>query len=476
MNLLSRVVWSEGMHLAQHHFQAQSRYFEDLVAFSVASLFFEPYGVAGLELDAEALFNGTVSLTHARGIMPDGLAFHFPDDPLPEPLEIREIFSPTHDSHLVLLAIPPFRPRQSNCGLDSNGAAPGVRFSSAARSLPDETTGQDPKPVALARKNFRLLLDVQAADDTVSVPLARVRRDGSGHFIYDPEYVPPCIRIGASARLMQLLARLVDLLDAKADAMLAQRQGSQRSLTEYASREIADFWLSHTIHSSLPPLRNLLQTRGRHPEVLYTELARLAGALCTFSLQSHPRGIPLYEHDHLERCFSGLERHIREHLEVVLPTRCISVALRQASREQLEESSALDAQMREAYHDFLVRASPYFHLGPVTDRRCFGKAHWFLGVRSSASHGEVISKVPALVKICSAKHIARLVKDAYPGLGLEHMPSPPSEISPRIDTLYFRLQPTGGCWSSILETGRIGVYVPASLPDAEIELSVVPEG
>jgi type VI secretion system protein ImpJ len=31
MKPLSRVVWHEGMHLAQHHFQAQNRYFEDSI-------------------------------------------------------------------------------------------------------------------------------------------------------------------------------------------------------------------------------------------------------------------------------------------------------------------------------------------------------------------------------------------------------------------------------------------------------------
>ena len=29
MKHLSRLVWSEGMYLGPHHFQAQSRYFED---------------------------------------------------------------------------------------------------------------------------------------------------------------------------------------------------------------------------------------------------------------------------------------------------------------------------------------------------------------------------------------------------------------------------------------------------------------
>src|ERR1041385_4736982 len=85
MRTLSRVVWSEGMYLGPHHFQVQSRYFEDSTQFATSSLWFAPYGVAGCELDADALQNGTLSVLHARGIFPDGLAFEMPEcDPLPE--------------------------------------------------------------------------------------------------------------------------------------------------------------------------------------------------------------------------------------------------------------------------------------------------------------------------------------------------------------------------------------------------------
>ena len=72
MKQLSRVVWSEGMYLGPHHFQVQGRYFEDSIRFATSSLWFEPWGLAGCELDSEALINGTLSVLHARGIFPDG--------------------------------------------------------------------------------------------------------------------------------------------------------------------------------------------------------------------------------------------------------------------------------------------------------------------------------------------------------------------------------------------------------------------
>src|SRR5512132_515952 len=115
MKLLSRVVWSEGMYLAPHHFQTQNRYFEDAIQFAASALWFKPYGLLETEMDAEALQNGTVAVHAARGVFADGLPFNIPgSDPAPEPRSIAELFSPTRDSHVVHLAIPQRRPDGRN--------------------------------------------------------------------------------------------------------------------------------------------------------------------------------------------------------------------------------------------------------------------------------------------------------------------------------------------------------------------------
>ena len=441
MALLSRVVWSEGMHLAQHHFQAQTRYFEELTSFIVGSLFFEPWGLTACELDGEALLNGTVSVTHASGIMPDGLTFSFPEDPMPAPLEVQALFSPTQDAQLVQLTIPVYRPGGTNAGAEG-------RFSPDTVSVPDEVSGDEPRPVGIARKNFQLLLG-DAADETLTaLPIARVRRDGSGHFVYDPEYVPPTLHIGASPRLLTLLSRLVDVLEVKADALRAERQAAPSGAgLGYASREVSGFWLSHALHSSIPPLRGLLEARAAHPEQLYTELLRLAGALCTFALASNPRTLRLYDHADLGGCFGALERHILEHLEIVLPTGGLTLPMRRTG-------------------DFYFAAS-------VQDARCYAGARWFLGVRGEVTLPLLAERVPQLVKICSAQHIERLVREARPALVLEPVSTPPAAISPRFDTQYFAMQAAGPCWALIGETHEVGVYVPAAIPGAELDICIL---
>lgn len=452
--MLSRVVWSEGMHLAQHHFQMQSRYFEDLIAFTVSNVIHGGYGLSRVQIDEEALLNGTVAIAHARGIMPDGTIFDFPEDPAPSPLRVRELFSPTRDAHDVLLALPAWRPDGANCQPGAFNGSAETRYRADTAMVADETTGQGERAVGIARKNFRLVLDAEPRDGLVTLAIARVRRDGSGQFIHDPAYIPPSLEIGASRHLVELIARLVQMLEARADALVAERRGGDTA--EYASREIANFWLTHTIHGALGPLRHLLQARSAHPEALYREMARLAGALCTFSLDADVRTLPSYSHDQPDACFHALDRHIRSHLEVVLPTRRVTIPL-----------SPME---------------PGFLMGALPNISALIRGHWFLGVRSSAGQTATIADVPRLVKICSSAHIVKLVQRAYPGVELHHVPAPPSEISPRLGMEYFRLvtnppatSPGEPCWKLIVNASEIGIYVPASIPDAELELSIVPE-
>ncbi|MGH9534803.1 MAG: type VI secretion system baseplate subunit TssK [Terriglobales bacterium] len=450
MKHLSRIVWFEGMYLGPHHFQAQNRAFEDLVQFSASSLWFEPSGMAGLELDAAALRNGMVSLVHARGFFPDGLAFHMPDfDPLPEPRECGEFFPPTRESLTVLLAVPARRENGPNCAMTPQDRAEGFRYAAEERLLYDETTGRDEKPVQVGRKNVGFLFDQEDAEGRVTLPVARVVRDGTGRLVYDPAFIPPCLQIGASERLTMILRRLVEILSEKSASLALARRGASKFQAGFSSEDVAAFWFVHTVNAGLSVLRHLYLSQRAHPEQLYTEMVRLAGALCSFGLESHPQTLPLYDHLHLDRCFQALDEHIRAHLELVVPTHYISVPLR--------------------------RVGPYLYEGDIADQRTLDRARWVFALHANIGEAELISSVPRLVKICSAELLPQLVKTALPGLSLTHLPVPPSAIAPRVEYQYFGVSRAGSCWEHIVETRKVGLYVPGGIPDPELELAIILE-
>jgi type VI secretion system protein ImpJ len=87
--------------------------------------------------------------------------------------------------------------------------------------------------------------------------------------------------------------------------------------------------------------------------------------------------------------------------------------------------------------------------------------------------GELIRKVPALVKICSATHVEHLVRQALPGVPLTHAPSPPSSIPIKLDHQYFSLSQSGLAWEAIGRARNLAAYIPGDFPEPHAEIIVL---
>lgn len=435
------------MHLSPHHFQAQSRYFEDLVDFAADCVSYAPHGLISLEVDEEALQNGTLSLKSARGILPDGLILEIPEsDDRPEERSITEAFPATQGSLMAYLAVTPYNLGSANCSLEE-AVAEGARFVAVARSLVDEATGLDERQVRFGRKNVQIVLETEELGDRVRMPFARIRRDAAGRFVTDPGYAPPSLQISSAPGLTVKLRSLLQLLEEKSAAMRMTKAPEAGIASAFSAEQITNSWLLHSVNSGIASLRHLCFTKHTHPEEIFAELSRLGGALCTFSLRAHPKDLPAYDHNDLAGCYDRLIRHIRDHLDAIVATNVVEIPLRQANDS--------------------------FHAGQVTDERLLEGAQWILGVGSSAGESFVASRAPAIVKICSWEFIEKLVQRAVPGMTLTHLPSPPAAISPKLEMQYFRIQLAGPCWDHIQETKRIGIYVPGDLTDCRLELTAV---
>jgi len=447
MRTLTKPVWSEGMYLGPHHFQAQNRYFEDSLNFVTASLWRDAFGFAGLQFDNDALRNGSLALTHGRGLFEDGLAFDLPgSDSAPTPREFATLFSPVADHLTMYLAVPVSLRDGQNTSLSNGSAA--VRYHAAEQKLPDQNTGLDEKPIQIGRKNLQLLAESEITDEYVSLPVVRILRDGSGHYEADPSFVPPSLSLSASLTLTNMLRRLIDILDEKS-TVFTQEQQQRNGVFQagMSARHVAQYWFLHALNSSVSPLRHILLARHLHPQELFREMSRLGGALCTFGLEVHPRSLPGYDHRDLGACFAALDEHIRRHLEIVMPSKAIKIPL-------------------HSVESFLYQ-------GEINDERCIGPSRWILEIQSPIGEADLIARVPKLTKMCSARFVLELIKRALPGLPLNHLSVPPPQIAARVESQYFVVNRSGPCWEHILQTRQVGVYVPAEIPSPELSLIVL---
>lgn len=448
MKLLSHVVWTEGMYLSPLHFQTQTRHQEDTLAFLISNLWNQPWGLSYLELDTEAVRNGSVQLLRAAGILPDGIAFDFPaSDAFPPPRSLGDLFLPTDASLTLYLAVP----KREGSGQVLDLEQPGVtfRYSAVMRTVSDETNGMDVRELAFGQKNFRVVAESEITPNLVTLPLARAVRDGRGHFYFDPDFIPPCLQIGASEALMALLRRLLEGIGEKISTLTATSRRTTRFEAGTSALDVSNYWFLHALSTAAPVIQHLFRTQGSRPEQVYIELSRLAGSLCTFAAQSNVMDLPAYDHLHPGDSFYALDRHIRRHMDIVLPTNYVTLGF--------------------------APGEPYFYEADVTDERCLRRSRWVLGIRSGLGEADLIRSTQRLVKVCSARFVPELVRRALPGLTLNHLPVPPSAIRAEADKQYFSLELSGPCWDHIQQTRRVGVYVPGEIRDADFDLNVIVE-
>lgn len=448
MSRYRKIVWNEGMLLTPHHFQQWDNYYEELLNSRFASLAPYEWGVLDFQANNEAIANGNFDLNRCRAVLPDGLLINIPEtDAAPAPRPVGDHFDPDAEKLDVYLAIPAKRAGAAN--FQRNGGVPDqtVRYLQAASLMVDETTGENEQQMAFAQGNLRILFGDEITEGYSAIKVAELERTTTGQLKIGEKYIPPVLNITASPWLENMLRQLVEILITKSSSLGEQRRQRTTSLADFTTSEVAVFWLLHTVNSTIPNLTHLFHTRLLHPERLYFEMAELAGKLMTFTPDRHPKDIVRYEHEDLYTTFSQLFLSIRDLLETVIPTRCVPIPLE---------------KVREA-----------LYAGRVMDDQLLKEAAFYLGVRADIPEGQLIERVPRVIKVASRDTIDVVIGSALPGVTLTHASPPPAPIPTRPKFHYFQLDSSGMFWERIAGSKALAVYVPEEFKDETVEMYAV---
>jgi type VI secretion system protein ImpJ len=439
-----RIVWDEGMLLTPQHFQQWDRHVQAELRRRTAMLLPRHWGLATLQIDAEALRTGEARVDAVAGVFPSGFAFDAPrPDPVPPPRRFADLFDPKAGELALWLAMPTLRSGGvaiSDDGVDGNRPTPFLR-----RRV---TIGDDARPgaereVAVGLPNLRLLFGGEVLDDFDRIQIGSVQRSDTGAFVLAPHFVPSCVHVTAAAPLTALLRRTIEILSTRSEELA----GRQRQTSGMAGA--ANMWLLHTINSSLPGLLHLYRQERVHPEDLYLQLATLGGQLCTFAGKEHPRSLPAYDHANLTGTFQQLDLKLRALLETVIPHRCIAIPL--------EKSSATMSQAK------------------LPDGTLLEGSEFFVAVAADVPEDKLVKEFPAKAKVSSLDRVHQLLMMAVPGLALRHVPNPPEAIPLQPGRTYFRLDRTGEHWDAIRSSHSFAFHVPPDFVGLKLELMAIKE-
>jgi len=450
MALSSRVLWGEGMFLRPQHFQQQALHFEHLLRDSLHANCAAPWGVRGIEIDAEALQAGFLRANRLEVLFPDGTAFAAPAaEPLPLQRNLNDLPQLGVET-LVYACLPAIDAFGGNCTGSASGepsAARPVRYAVGQRSVPDLYSQALEAEIAVLQANVRLMTEEENRDGYLSIPVVRLKKGAMGNWAVDDAYLPPLARIGASPALLTALRRLLDILQVKSQSLAATHRERVQNVVEYGTSDIASFWLLHTVNRNFPLLNHLLHHPAAHPEALYQELAQLAGELLTFSSSLGLGEIPLYRHDQLTQVFAKLDTLIRELLGTVISSRYVVIPLE--------------------------NTKPSFFVAQLESDRLLEGADFYLSVSAETPIAGLVETVPIKLKVGAPDDVERILNSALAGVRLNHAAQTPAAVPVRVGNHYFSFEPSGAIFERMLKSRSTCIYVPQSLKEIKLELIAV---
>ncbi|WP_342625066.1 type VI secretion system baseplate subunit TssK [Pseudomonas alkylphenolica] len=445
MSKQSRVMWSEGMFLLPQHFQYQDEFHQHQLA--EATLRSTPFhwGVQALQLDEDALANGSLQLKRLKLVFPDGSLFDAPQhDPLPAARDLKDLLKGNDLKVYAALKLPePFGLNYVEDGQEHKSAR---RFRKQFDTLPDLNEGDLENEITSLRLNVVMLVDGDNLDGYSYCPVARLSRNNMGGFNLDPHFVHPTLHLGSHDTLVGMGKRLLGALHAKSKALSGRRRERADQIAEFGSSDVTLFWLLNTVNRAYPQLAHLLAHPRLHPERLYLFLADLAGGLLTFTLDTQLNDIPEYDHHDPAAALVKLDEMIRVLLDNVVPNQCVVI--------------------------HLTQTKPSYWQGQLLDPR-LTEADFYISVHADMPGASLLELVPRAFKVGSPEDIEVVVNSAMPGVTLNHSTRLPNAIPVRLDNQYFAIEPHGLVYERMMNAQTICFYAPSAFTNLKLELMAV---
>ena len=441
MSWFSKVVWSEGLFLRPHHFQQNDRYLERQIEGRVGQVTPYPWGFTVLEIDRDLAQQSKFGLRRAAGVLPDGTPFAVPDiSPLPLPIAVPENAA----GQMLWLIMP--EAASNTREVDTSDEGGGSRFVTRAETIIDSTSNlrQDHQiDIAVPRLSFEIRKSPKPG--FVCLAIARVVEVGDKAIVYDERFAPPTLVTAGVPVLTGWLDRVVGWVETK----LVELARFASDPSAGGGLQQTDYFLLVVLNRRMPVLKHLRASRYVHPERLYVELISLAGELATFATRERKaRDYPAYDHDNLEPTFAPVLTDIQRFLN-------------------LDVSRAIRLE--------ITSKGPNAFIAAVKDRNLFRNATFVLEVAAQRPLGEIQSHFPAMFKVGPNTKMQDIVYAHLPGIGLVHMPTPPSQIRAISTHVYFYLDRNSPLWPEFSVASGIGMQFSGDWPELELVLWAVKE-
>jgi type VI secretion system protein ImpJ len=314
-----QIHWQEGLFLQPHHLQRMQKSLADQIANERRLAWLYPHGVVEARVSRDELENMRLRFDRLRVVMPSGVEVNFPENAELPSLDIKQAFSQGAGAFQVFLGVPLWQTARANTlnSSQQTDARSKLLYRVGEIECTDENTGENPKPIQVRKINARLMFENEDAAEMELLPLARIVRaagEDVGLPKADPEFVPPCLVLGGSPVLLELVRDLVNQVEASRKELVVQITRGGFSLDNMRGLQFEQVMRLRTLNRFSARLPSLLATPNLPPFLMYLELRELLGELAALHPDRDEFDCAAYQHENPYIAFRELSTKIRSHL------------------------------------------------------------------------------------------------------------------------------------------------------------------
>lgn len=416
----SMIHWNEGLFLQPHHFQKLQKSLFDFGVEERKLSWVYPYGVIEMRLSQDDLENKRVRCERLRAIMPSGLVVDFPENTDLSTLDISEVFAQRSEGFKVCIAVPLWDSKRANTIDVEQNIQSKVLYRLQEVEVRDENTGQNPKPLVIRKINARLILEDEDTTDMEVIPLVRIL-PATGEDIGKPKqdlaFAPPCLALGGSAVLHELVRDLTSQLEASRKELVVQITRGGFSVDTLRGLKLEQMMRLRTLSHYSARLSALILAKNIAPFTIHTELSALLGELAALYPDRDLFEISPYNHNNPLPCFQEISEKIRGILKGGVAPSFIKIDF---TKEEDADSKAKDKEIRK-----IIFSGEHFTKPDA----------YYIAVKTKEDPRTVTELVENSGKF---KFMAKTYKDAaIRGIKLKEERVPPMELPAHNDLHYY---------------------------------------
>ncbi|WP_300667610.1 type VI secretion system baseplate subunit TssK [Desulfoluna sp.] len=452
--------WHQGLFLQPQHLQLTHGYHESLL--TPFNRHLQPHlnGVGALSIRRSAVSGQSIHIDTGAFWFLDGTYAVIGENALLEARRFQDSWVDGSKPLVVYVGVKKTNRLQRNVTVLKSGVNPAVvttRYVVGEEPESMNDLHHDGPPALLKTMSLLLKVFFHSELDQLGgyelIPVAMLERSGD-ETVLSSRFIPPVYTLNASPALWGLVQDIYDQLSYKGHDLESYKKKRGVHNAEFGSRDMVFLLSLRTLNRYIPKLAHLIEHKEVHPWDLYAILRQIIGELSSFSdrvnvlgdREEGGEGLPAYDHNNLWHCYSQAGLVLASLLEEIT-----------SGPEYI-----IEFQRDDPYLSVMLLPS---HLE--------ANSQYYMVVTGAVEKDEILEAVNIGVKLGSKASVPAFVERSLPGIGLEHLTTPPQELPRRGDSSYFRIDTQDDRWLRVEREKHLCLYWEGLSDVMKVEIMIV---